>query len=191
MREAFVDSTTMEGQQRIRGYVLAWLERLDYAGDLERDEDPDVLGARLWEWVDREYAPVWKGEVVTNAPLARVIASTMVEDYLAAFPRRRASRYSVAGPLGDAEFRRCVLDFVHDLEEFEPESLPERPEAAADVFWSDVRENARRWGYDPARGPFVDDEFAAARVVLEAIRDYYALKAEAAELPLARSAPKR
>lgn len=181
MQDPFVDATTLAGQARIRGYALGWLERLDYSGKLERQWSPDELGALIWRRVESEFAPVWPGDVVNNRPLAEVIAASMVEDYYGAYPERRLCRYAVAGPLGDLAFRRCVADFVDDLDEFAPEGLPEAPERAAEQFWREVRAHPERWGYRPAVGPFVDDEPRARVVVLDAIRECYDLRERAAE----------
>ena len=178
MSDCFVDSTTMEGQRRIRAYALAWLERLDYADRLERAWDADELGQLLWERIDREFAPLWDGPVTRNRALAEVLCATMVEDYFSAYPQPRPSRYSVRDAFGDAVFRRCATDFIDDLDEYEPALLPADPAAAADLFWADVRVRPERWGYDPRRGPFVDDEAHARIVALEAITDYYALRDE-------------
>lgn len=182
MHEPFLDSTTLEGQGRIREYVLAWLERLDYLDRLDRDWCADALGARIWSRVAEEFRAVWPGRVVTNTALAEVIASTMVEDYFAAYPQRRDSRYAVSGPLEDAGFRRCVLDFLHDLEEFEPAALPREAEDAAEVFWSEVRAHPERWGYSTDRGPFVDDPARARLVAVETIRQYFDLLRRVAEM---------
>jgi hypothetical protein len=173
MPEVFVDCTTWAGQQRIRTYVMGWLERLDYAGRLERGWPVDELAHRVWERVQQDFEPVWDGPIVDNVPLAVMVAAAMVEDYFAAYPERRRVRYAVRGPLPDHEFRRCVLDFVHDLEEFEPGSLPETPEDAAAAFWSTVAESPIRWGCSPERGPLVDDEPRAREVAVEAIREYF------------------
>jgi hypothetical protein len=173
MAEVFVDCTTLAGQQRIRSYVMGWLERLDYAGRLERAWPAEELARRIWERVRQDFEPVWDGPVVANLPLTVVVATAMVEDYFAAYPVRRAVRYAVRGPLPDDEFRRCVLDFVHDLEEFEPAALPESAEDAADAFWSTVRASPMRWGCRPERGPLVDDERRAREVAVEAIREYF------------------
>jgi hypothetical protein len=181
MNAPFIDCTTLDGQRRIRGYVLGWLERLDYGGRLDRNWPVCELADRLWERVEREFAAVWLGPVVENRALCRVIAETMVEDYYAAYPERRASRYSVVGVLPDVTFRRCVLDFVQDVEEFEPAALPRRPEAAAEEFWSTVREHPDRWGCRPERGAFVDDELRARQLSVEVIRDYFALQLRVAE----------
>lgn len=176
MKDAFIDCTTLEGQRRIREYVLGWMERLDYGGKLDRSWPVEELADRIWDRVLREFSVAWDGPIVTNGPIAALIALTMVEDYFAAYPCRRASRYSVAGPLTDAEFRRCVLDFIHDLEEYEPAELSHRPESAAEVFWDSVRQAPERWGCSPERGDFVDDEERAREVVLEAIEDYFNLQ---------------
>jgi hypothetical protein len=181
MTEAFIDCTTLDGQKRIRSYVLGWLERLDYAGRLDRCWPACELGARVWDRVEREFAAVWTGPIVENRDLSRLVAEVMVEDYYTAYPTRRDSRYAVVGSLPDVTFRRCVLDFVHDLEEFEPERLPRRPEAAAAEFWSSVETNPDRWGCRPDRGPFVDDERCAKRVAVDVIREYFALRARVAE----------
>lgn len=180
MTEPFIDCTTLDGQRRIRGYVLGWLERLDYAGRLDRCWPAQDLAERVWERVEREFAAVWRGPIVENAHLSRVVATTMVEDYYAAYPVQRSHRYCLSGRLPDVTFRRCVLDFIQDLEEFEPAQLPRRPEAAADVFWSSVLEHPDRWGCRPERGPFVDDEGLASRVAVEVIREYFALQERAA-----------
>jgi hypothetical protein len=182
MHQPLIDSTTLEGQRRIRAFALCWLERLDYSRKLDRSWPATELGNRLWARFEHEYAPHCKGELVTNRPIAEILAISMVEDYYAAYPERRETRYTVTGPLDDAPFRRCVLDFVHDLEEFEPAVLPATPIAAAEMFWADVRANPARWDYDPEDGPFVDDEHYAGFVALEALNDYYALKAGVAEL---------
>lgn len=178
MTDCFVDSTTMEGQGRIRAYALAWLERLDYADRLEREWDADELGTMLWARIDHEFAPLWDGPVTCNRALAEIICAAMVEDYFAAYPEPRASRYSVRDDFGDSVFRRCATDFIDDLDEYEPALLPTDPAAAADLFWADVRVRPERWGYDPKRGPFVDDEAFARQVALEAITEYYALRDE-------------
>ena len=180
--DPFLDSTTLEGQQRIRSYILAWLERLDYAGKLNRGWSADELGAVLWERIRQEYSPHWDGALVSNEELARVIAATMVEDYFASYPQRRPSRYSVAGPFGDASFRRAVADFIGDLEDFEAAHLPSSPDDVAAMFWEDVASHPKRWGYDVERGPFVDDETVARRIAREAARDYYALRQSIAEM---------
>jgi len=182
MHQPLIDSTTLEGQRRIRAFALCWLERLDYSRKLDRAWPAAELGNRLWARFEHEYAPHWRGPLVTNRPIAEIIATTMVEDYYEAYPERRASRYSVMGPLVDTPFRRCVLDFVHDLEEFEPAALPTSPLATAEMFWADVRANPERWDYDPEDGPFVDDEHHASLVALEALADYFALKTGVAEL---------
>jgi hypothetical protein len=176
MQESFIDSTVREGQARIGEYVLGWLERLDYAGKLDRAWPEEELAAVVWGRIERDFGAHWDGPVVTNRALAEVVATVMVEDYFASYPRRRASRYSVGGPLPDAGFRRCVLDFIHDLEEFAPAELPPRPETAAEVFWAEVRENPHRWGCSPGKGPFVDDEPRAREVAVEAIREYFHLR---------------
>jgi hypothetical protein len=181
MNEPFIDCTTLEGQRRIRGYVLGWLERLDYGGRLDRAWPIDELANRLWERVEREFAAVWLGPVVENRALCRVVAETMVEDYYAAYPQRRSCRYSVMGDLPDVTFRRCVLDFVQDMEEYEPEALPRRPEAAAEEFWATVREHPDRWGCRPERGAFVDDERVARTLAVTVIREYFALQGRVAE----------
>jgi hypothetical protein len=181
MNEPFIDCTTLDGQRRIRGYVLGWLERLDYGGRLDRNWPVDELAARLWERVEREFAAVWLGPVVENRALCRVVAETMVEDYYAAYPRRRAFRYSVIGDLPDVTFRRCVLDFIQDLEEYEPEALPQRPEAAAEEFWATVRDHPDRWGCRPERGAFVDDERFARTLAVSVIREYFTLQGRVAE----------
>lgn len=182
MQDPFLDSTTMEGQLRIREYVLRWLERLDYGDRLDRTWSPDDLGTLIWTRVAQEFGAFLPGRVVTNTALAEVIAATMVEDYFAAYPERRPSRYSVAGPLMDSGFRRCVLDFLHDLEEFEPAALPEDVREAADVFWYEVRTFPQRWGYSVDQGPFVDDQRRAEEVALETIRNYFDMLRRAAEL---------
>ena len=182
MHQPLVDSTTLDGQHRIRAFALCWLERLDYSGKLDRGWPATELGNRLWARFEHEYAPHWQGPLVTNRMIAEVITTSMVEDYYDAYPQRRASRYAVTGPLEDTPFRRCVLDFVHDLEEFEAALLPATPLAAAELFWTDVRQNPQRWGYDPDDGPFVDDEHHAGYVALEVLCDYYALKQSVAEL---------
>lgn len=180
--DVFVDSTTQEGVERIRGYALGWLERADYAGKLERGWPVEEIGRLLWARVEREFAPVWRGPVVSNRPLAQVIATSMVEDYFAAYPEKRTSRYAVSGALGDGSFRRCVVDFVHDLEEFDPGGVAEDPTVVAELFWDDVRVNPDRWGYDPERGPFVDDPQRARTVAEEAIREYFDLRHQIAEM---------
>lgn len=180
MSEPFIDCTTLHGQRRIRSYVLGWLERLDYAGRLDRCWPEAELALRIWDRVEREYAVAWKGPVVENRPLARVIACTMVEDYYRAYPERRICRYSVAGVLPDVTFRRCVLDFIHDIEEFEAAALPVEPRAAADVFWAAVRATPERWGCRGDRGPFVDDEPRAWSVALEVIEEYFDLQSRLA-----------
>jgi hypothetical protein len=189
MTEPFIDCTTLDGQRRIRGYVLGWLERLDYGGRLDRDWPVDELACRLWERVEREFAAVWLGPVVENRALCRVVAETMVEDYYAAFPERRGFRYSVAGPLPDVTFRRCVLDYIQDMEEYEPGALPRRPEAAAEEFWATVREHPERWGVRADRGDFVDDEIGARELSVDVIRVYYALRARVAARRAARAVP--
>ena len=136
----------------------------------------DQLGDRIWERVERDFRAVLQAPVVLNAPLTRVIASTMVEDYFSAYPERRCTRYAVSGPLPDDEFRRCVLDFIHDLEEFEPAELPLAPEAAAAAFWCAIAEAPERWGYAHDRGPLVDDEDRAHHVAVDAIRGYFDLR---------------
>lgn len=176
MTEPFIDCTTLDGQRRIRGYVLGWLERLDYVGRLERSWPADQLADRVWDRVERDFHAVLQAPVVTNEALTRVIASTMVEDYFAAYPERRGTRYAVAGPLPDCEFRRCVLDFIHDLEEFEPAELPLAPEAAAAAFWCAIAESPERWGYASDRGPLVDDEDRARHIAVDAIRVYFDLR---------------
>lgn len=176
MTEPFIDCTTLDGQRRIRTYVLGWLERLDYAGRLDRAWPAEELACRIWDRVVREFVPAWKGPIVTNHPLSQVVATTMVEDYFAAYPQRRETRYTVRGPLTDQEFRRCVLDFIHDLEDYEPGQLPSDAEGAAESFWASVRAHPERWGYAEDRGPLVDDEARAREVALEAIRDYYDLQ---------------
>ena len=162
MTDPFIDCTSLDGQRRIRGYVLGWLERLDYGGRLDRDWPVDELACR-------------------------VVAETMVEDYYAAFPGRRGFRYSVTGPLPDVTFRRCVLDFIQDMEEYEPGALPPRADAAAEEFWSSVRADPDRWGVRPERGPFVDDEEQARELSVEVIREYHALRARVAARRAARS----
>jgi hypothetical protein len=176
MEHPFVDSTTLQGQRRIREYVLGWLERLDYAGKLDREWPAEELGARIWARVLSEFRTAYKGPVVTNGPLAEVIATTMVEDYFAAYHQRRPCRYCVSGPLPDTDFRRCVLDFIHDLEEFEPECLPLLPEGAAAAFWQEIQERPHRWGYRADHGPLIDDPPRASEVALEAITEYYSLR---------------
>ena len=187
MTDPFIDCTTLDGQRRIRGYVLGWLERLDYGGRLDRDWPVDELACRLWDRVEREFAAVWLGPVVENSALCRVVAETMVEDYYAAFPERRGFRYSVGGPLPDVTFRRCVLDFIQDMEEYEPGALPRRADAAAEEFWATVREHPERWGCRPERGDFVDDEISARDLSVEVIREYYALRARVAARRAARA----
>jgi len=178
-KQPFVDSTVRDGQQRIRGYVVGWLERLDYSGKLDRAWSAEELGSRIWERIRGDYSTHLRGtSVATNDDLARVIAVAAVEDFFSTYPERRPYRYSVAGPLGSDPFRRAVLDFVHDLEEFEPASLPDTAAAAAEMFWADVQGSPRRWGYDPDRGPFVDDEGRARRVALEVMHDYFGLLRE-------------
>ncbi|MBW3628588.1 MAG: hypothetical protein KY464_04745 [Gemmatimonadetes bacterium] len=181
MNDAFIDCTTLEGQRRIRGYVLGWLERLDYGGRLDRGWPVEELAGRVWDRVEREFAAVWLGPVVENRALCRVIAETMVEDYYAAYPARRCHRYSVLGDLPDVTFRRCVLDFIQDIEEYEPAALPRRPESAAEEFWATVREHPDRWGCKPERGDFVDDEPHARALSVEVIREYFALQGRVAE----------
>lgn len=176
MLEPFIDCTTLDGQRRIRGYVQSWLERLDYAGKLDRGWPARDLAERIWARVQRDFASAWAGPLVLNEPLTCVIASTMVEDYLDAYPERRATRYAVSGPLPDCDFRRCVLDFVHDLEEFEPAELPEAAERAAAAFWTAVEEHPEHWGYTPARGPLLDDPARARLVAQEAIRGYFQMR---------------
>lgn len=190
MNDPFIDCTTLDGQRRIRGYVLGWLERLDYGGRLDRAWPMDELAGRLWERVEREFAAVWLGPVVENRALCRVIAETMVEDYYAAYPSRRAFRYAVVGALPDVTFRRCVLDFVQDLEEYEPAALPSRPESAADEFWATVRDHPDRWGCRTDRGPFVDDEPCARLLSVQVIREYFALQGRVAEQRSARARPR-
>ena len=187
MTDPFIDCTTLDGQRRIRGYVLGWLERLDYGGRLDRDWPVDALACRVWERVERDFAAAWRGPVVENRALCRVVAETMVEDYYAAFPERRGFRYSVTGPLPDVTFRRCVLDFIQDMEEYEPGSLPRRPDAAADELWTSVQADPERWGVRPERGPFVDDEERARELSVEVIREYDALRARVAARRAARS----
>lgn len=177
MTEAFIDCTTLAGQRRIRDYVLAWLERLDYSGRLDRDWPAEELGARVWERVERDFAAAWRGPVVENGGLARVVATVMVEDYYAAYPQRRVFLYTVRGALPDVTFRRCVLDFVHDLEEYAPHELTPHPEAAADAFWAAVRARPERWGCRADPATFVDDEARAHRLSVEVIRDYFDLQA--------------
>lgn len=176
MTEPFIDCTTPRGLQRVRGYVLGWLERLDYAGKLQRSWPEAELGQRIWDKIEREFAAVWKGPVVANRPLAELISVSMVEDYFLAYPERRNSRYSVLGPLPDVAFRRCVLDYLHDLEEFEPAQVPARPELGADAFWDAVRTHPERWGCCAERGPFVDDEPLARRIALEVLHEYFAMQ---------------
>lgn len=176
MKDAFIDCTTLEGQERIRRYVLGWMERLDYSGKLERSWPAEELACRIWNRVMREFSVAWKGPIVTNGPIAELIAVTMVEDYYAAYPERRRSRYTVAGPLSDAEFRRCVLDFVNDLEEYEPGQLSHRPEVTAELFWSTVERTPERWGCSTERGAFVDDERQAREVALLVIEEYFDLQ---------------
>jgi hypothetical protein len=183
MEHPFVDSTTLQGQRRIREYVLGWLERLDYAGKLDRCWPAEALGSRIWARILSEFRAAYKGPVVNNGPLAEVIAATMVEDYFAAYAERRPSRYCVSGPLPDTDFRRCVLDFIHDLEEFEPECLPPLPEAAAVAFWQEIRERPQRWGYRASNGPLIDDESRAHQVALEAIVEYYTMRSQLADGP--------
>lgn len=180
MMEPFIDCTRLEGQRRIRSYVLGWLERLDYAGRLDRSWPADALGQRVWERIDREYSVAWGGPVVSNQPLAAAIAATMVDDYYEAYPERRSCRYSVAGPLPDDTFRRSVLDFVQDLEEYEPTLLPGGARAAADAFWKAVHSSPERWGYRLDGGCFVDDEVRAKEVVVDVIEEYFALLVRAA-----------
>lgn len=182
MREAFLDAGSAVGQARIRSYVLGWLERLDYSDRLERCWPAAELAGAIWERVERDFAHHWVGPVVSNAPLARVIAETAVDDYLAAYPAARDCRYAVGCPLGDASFRRCVLDFLHDLEEFGPEELSADADEAALAFWREVRESPHRWEYSPQRGPFVDDEVRARRVVRETIEEWHELRERAREL---------
>jgi hypothetical protein len=177
MTEAFIDCTTLAGQRRIRDYVQGWLERLDYAGRLDREWPPEELAARVWERVERDFAAVWPGPVVENRDLARVVATAMVEDYHAAYPVRRVFRYAVRGGLPDATFRRCVLDFLHDLEEYEPAELSRHPEVAASAFWSSVRTSPERWGVDGDPLTFVDDAPRAHHIAVEVIRDYFDLQA--------------
>lgn len=172
MREAFIDSTTLEGQHRIRSYVTAWLARLDYARKLQRAWSASELGGLVWTRIEQQYAAGWDGPVVTNRGLATVIATVAVEDYFATYPERRASRYAVRNPVEEGEFRRCVLDFVHDLEEFEPAELPDDPEEVVAAFWRDVRAHPDRWGYSERRGPFVDDEARAGEIATETVRAY-------------------
>lgn len=182
MRDAFIDSTTLEGQHRIRSYVTSWLARLDYAGKLQRTWSPDELGGLVWERIEQQYRAGWEGPVVTNRAIAEVIASIAVEDYFTVYPQRRASRYAVANPVEEGEFRRCVLDFVHDLEEFEPGSWPAEAEEVVRAFWSEVRAHPDRWGYSARRGPFVDDEERAHAVALETVRGYAAQLGRLAKL---------
>lgn len=189
MNSPFIDCTTLDGQRRIRGYVLGWLERLDYGGRLDRDWPVCELADRLWERVEREFSAVWLGPVVENRALCRVIAETMVEDYYAAYPERRACRYSVVGDLPDVNFRRCVLDFIQDIEEFEPAALPRRAEAAAEEFWNTVRDHPDRWGCRPDRGAFVDDLAVARKLSVEVIREYFALQHRVAEQRAAGARP--
>ena len=174
--QPFIDSACLDGQRRIRDYVLGWLERLDYAGKLDRSWPTCELANRIWARIVSEFESVCENPVVSNGPLAEIIAETMVEDYFAAYPERRDCRYAVAGPLPDCEFRRCVLDFIHDLEEFEPAHLPQYPEAAVTAFWNELHERPHRWGYVAGRGPLIDDERRARAVALEAITEYYALR---------------
>lgn len=181
MTDVFVKATTIDDQQRIRQYVLAWVERLDYGEKLDRGWPADELGARVWHKVEQEFSAVWEGPVTDNRALAEVIATVAVEDYYAAFPARRGARYSVAGPLGDHAFRRCALDFVHDLEEFEPAALPGTPEEAAAMFWDDAHRNPARWGCTRDLGPLVDDEPRARQVAQETIGEYYALRRQLRE----------
>jgi hypothetical protein len=178
----FIDCTTLEGQRRIRAYILAWLERLDYSGRLERSWPPDELGPCIWDRVEREFSAVWRGPIVENRSLSRVVAVTMVEDYYAAYPQRRATRYTVSGFLPDVCFRRCVLDFINDLEEYEPACLEGGAEAMAALFWESVRDNPERWGCRPEHGPFIDDEVIARSVVLEVIHDHLVLRVRAAAM---------
>jgi hypothetical protein len=172
----FIDCTTLEGQRRIRGYIQSWLERLDYSGRLERTWPPEELGCCIWDRVEREFSAVWRGPIVENRGLSRVIAITMVEDYFAAYSARRPTRYSVSGFLPDVCFRRCVLDFVNDLEEYEPGCLDGGAEAMAALFWDSVRETPERWGCRPEHGPFIDDELIGRSVVLEVIREHLELR---------------
>lgn len=181
MSEPFLNATTLYGQERVRSYVLGWLERLDYAGRLDRAWPADELGRMIWERVERDFRPHCSGEVVSNRPIAEVIATVMVEDYYAAYPERRSSRYSVGGPFGDEAFRRCVLDFLHDLEEFDEPEAAAHPHRAADAFWEHVREHPQRWGCSGARGAFVDDEPRARGVVLETLLEYRELMRRAEE----------
>ena len=180
MREAFIDSAERGGQQRIREYVLGWLERLDYGGKLERAWPPAELARVVWDKVERDFTAHWRGPVVSNRELARVVALVVVEDYFECYPHRRGSRYSVRGPLTDAAFRRCVLDYVHDVEEFSPSELSDDPAEVVAVFWAEVRENPHRWGCSPEKGPFVDDEATAHRVALEVVGEYYTLRSRVA-----------
>jgi hypothetical protein len=182
MPDVFVASTTLQGQSRIREYVLAWLERLDYSGKLERSWPAEALGERIWHRVETEFAAVWDGPVTDNRMLAEIVAAAAVEDYYGAFPDRRGFRYVVHSPLGDAAFRRCALDFVHDLEEYEPAAMPTSPERAAELFWLDARSNPARWGCRADLGPLVDDESRAEEVVVETMREYYALKQQIREM---------
>lgn len=177
MTEPFIDCSARAGQRRIRDYVLGWLERLDYAGRLDRAWPAEELGARVWDRVERDFAAVWRGPVVENRALARIVATVMVEDYYAAYPFQRVFRYTVRGSLPDVTFRRCVLDFVQDLEEYEPHELEYHPEAAADAFWSAVRASPERWGCRADPTSFVDDEARARRLSVEVIRDYFDLQA--------------
>jgi hypothetical protein len=174
----FVDSTTMEGQRRIRGYALALLERVDYHGKLERDWSEEALGRFVWERIRKEYASAWNGVFVSNEDLAVVIAITMVEDYYVAYPDQRQSRYAVSGPLPDVTFRRCVVDYLNDLEEFEPMLATGGIGEVAALFWKDVEAHPARWGYAATIGPFVDDRERAEAVAQEAIREYRDLVAE-------------
>ena len=180
MTEPFIDCTTLRGGHRIRSYVLGWLERLDYSGKLDRGWPAEELGALVWKKVERDFAAVWRGPIVANAPLAEVIATTMVEDYYSAYPTRRTTRFTVVGPLDDGAFRRCVLDFVHDLEEFEPSRLDGGPPAILEAFWQAVGEDPSRWEWRPELGPFVDDEEYARVVALAAVQEYFALQDRAA-----------
>jgi hypothetical protein len=182
MSDTFVEATTLSGQHRIREYVLAWIERLDYADRLDRAWPADELGARIWYKVEQEFSAVWTGGVTDNRALAEVIAAVAVEDYYTVFPQRRACRYVLDGPLGDHTFRRCAIDFVHDLEEYEPALLPACPDEAARMFWDDASRDPGRWGCRPHLGPLVDDEPLARDVAREAIREYYTLRRQVHEL---------
>jgi hypothetical protein len=182
MSDVFVDATTLPGQQRIREYVIAWLERLDYSEKLDRSWPADELGARIWNRVDQEFAAVWDGPVTDNRAIAEVIATIAVEDYYEAVPQRLGVRFSVSSPFGDASFRRCALDFVHDLEEYEPNALPTTAEEVAEMFWHDVHANPDRWGCKATLGPLVDDEGRAREIATETIREYFTLREQLREM---------